>query len=245
MDDRAFMSWLTEELVALPTVFAVALGGSRARVAHHADSDWDFAIYYRGDFEPDALRAKGWDGQVSDVGAWGGGVMNGGAWLHLDGRRVDVHYRDIDAVEHWCQEAEAGRFHKELLLFYAAGIPTYVVMGELAVNVVLAGALPKPDYPDALAREAGRRWGADARASLGYAEAALGDRGDVTVALANASRGIIEAAHGLLAERKVWALNDKGIAEAAGLDRAAEWLLGAADRSELMNAIRRTAHVLE
>ena len=95
--------------------------------------------------------------------------MNGGAWLSIDGRRVDVHYRDLHDVLHWCREAEAGRFRKELLLFYAAGIPTYVLMAELAVNVVLVGDLPKPDYPAALAATAGRRWRADAGASLEYA----------------------------------------------------------------------------
>ena len=191
--------WLAAELSALPSVVAVSLGGSRARPNHHPDSDWDFAVYYRGRFEPDALRAKGWDGEVSEVGGWGGGVMNGGAWLTIDGRRVDVHYRDLDDVEYWCTEARAGRFNKELLMFYAAGIPTYVVMGELAVNVVLTGELPKPEYPDALATEASRRWRADAVASLGYGESAVAQRGDVTVAVANTARGIIEAAHSRLA----------------------------------------------
>ena len=46
MDDRDFTSWLTDELVALPGVVAVALGGSRVRGTHRPDSDWDFAIYY-------------------------------------------------------------------------------------------------------------------------------------------------------------------------------------------------------
>jgi hypothetical protein len=26
------------------------------------DSDWDFAVYYRGTFSPDSLRALGWPG---------------------------------------------------------------------------------------------------------------------------------------------------------------------------------------
>ena len=85
-------------------------------------------------FYPDALRGMRWEGEVSDVGGWGGGVMNGGAWLTVDGRRADVHYRDLDDVQFWCGEAEAGRFQKELLQFYVAGIPTYTVMGELAAE---------------------------------------------------------------------------------------------------------------
>ena len=70
MDDSEFVAWITGELANLPGVEAVALGGSRAQGTHRPDSDWDFSIYYRDHFDPAVLRAKGWDGQVSDVGAW-------------------------------------------------------------------------------------------------------------------------------------------------------------------------------
>jgi predicted nucleotidyltransferase len=218
MDDAAFEAWLATELAGLPRVLAVSLGGSRARGTHRPDSDWDLALYYRGSFDPDTLRTKGWPGEVSDIGGWGGGVMNGGAWLTIDGRRVDVHYRDLDEVEHWCDEAEAGRFSKELLLFYAAGIPTYVVMAELATHRVLSGLLPHPTYPNALAVAAGRRWLDDAQRSLAYAASALESRGDVAVALANTGRGLIEAAHSVLARRREWVTNEKGMVAQAGLD---------------------------
>ena len=36
--------------------------------------------------------------------------MNGGASVTIEGRRVDVIYRDLDAVEHWVSEANEGRF---------------------------------------------------------------------------------------------------------------------------------------
>lgn len=85
-----------------------------------------------------SLRAKDLDGEVSEVGGWGGGIMNGGAWLSIDGRPVDVHYRELGEVEHWCSEAREERFRKEFLLFYATAIPAYVVMAELAVNIVLS-----------------------------------------------------------------------------------------------------------
>lgn len=233
MDDRAFESWIGGELAALPGVVAVALGGSRARHVHLPDSDWDLAIYYRSGFDPDALRAKGWPGEVFDIGGWGGGVMNGGAWLTIGDRRVDVHYRDLNDVEHWCAEADAGHFRKELLLFYVAGIPTYVVMAELALNVVLSGVLPRPAFPEALAREAQRRWASDAVASLRYGEQAVRSRGDVAVGLANGARGLIEAAHGRLAARREWVTNEKLIVERAGLAEAARLLIGAADAVEL------------
>lgn len=244
VEDPAFEAWIASELAALPGVLAVTLGGSRAQGTHRPESDWDYAVYYREVFDPGSLRAKGWAGQVSEVGGWGGGVMNGGAWLTIDGRRVDVHYRDLDEVEHWCAEAAAGRFKKELLLFYAAGIPTYVVMAELAINRVLAGKLPRPSYPGLLAANAGRRWHHDALASLGYASAALGSCGDTAVALANASRGLIEAAQSVLASQEQWVLNEKGIVTRSGLAEDMGLLLAATDTGALQAAIEAiTAHV--
>jgi len=245
MEDRGFVAWIGAELATLPGVIAVALGGSRARDSHGPDSDWDLAIYYRQHFEPDALREKGWPGEVSEIGGWGGGVMNGGAWLTVEGRRVDVHYRDLNEVEHWCAEANAGRFHKELLLFYAAGIPTYVVMAELALNVTLSGELPRPAYPDALAREAHRRWATDAVASLRYGESAVRSRGDVAVGLANGARGLIEAAHGRLAARREWIVNEKQIVERAGLEAEAELLVAATNAVDLQAALRSLRQQLE
>jgi predicted nucleotidyltransferase len=232
-----FEHHVAEELSKLPGVLAVALGGSRARGTHRADSDWDFAIYYRRAFDPNTLRAKGWQGEVFDIGAWGGGVMNGGAWLTIDGRRVDVHYRDLDEVEHWCREAREGRFRKEHLLFYVAGIPTYVVMAELALNHVLCGSLPVPEYPDPLSRSASVRWHDDAQSSLSYAMRALGDRGDVTVAFANAVRAVLEEAHSRMAARKQWVLNEKGLADAAGLAEASQLLLVARTFEELNSVL--------
>jgi predicted nucleotidyltransferase len=244
VEDVVFEAWLAGELAALPGVLGVALGGSRAQGTHRPDSDWDYAVYYRGAFNPGYLRAKGWPGQVSEVGGWGGGVMNGGAWLTVEDRRVDVHYRDLDAVEHWCAEAAEGRFNKELLLFYVAGIPTYVVMAELATNRVLAGNLPRPSYPEQLATEAGRRWHKDALASLGYASSALRSRDDFAVALANCSRGLIETAQSVLAYQKQWVLNEKGIVGRAGLAWHAQLLLDAMDIASLRAAIATiTAHV--
>ena len=238
MDDTAFRQWFGSELAALPGVRAVTLGGSRASSTSHPASNWDFAIYYRRSFDPAALRTKGWPGEVSEIGGWGGGVMNGGAWLTVGERRVDVIYRDLDAVEYWAAEAEAGRFGKELLLFYVAGIPTYVLLAELPTHVVLSGDLPRRPYPPALATAASARWLADARASLWYAGAALRTRSDVPVGLANATRGLIEAAHSRLAARREWVLNEKGIVARAGLTAQAELLLAATDPAALSAAVQ-------
>ncbi|OQR63316.1 DNA polymerase subunit beta [Streptomyces maremycinicus] len=217
-DDRAFLADPAARLAALPHVRAVALGGSRAQGTHRADSDWDLAVYYRGSFEPAGLRAIGWEGEVSEVGGWGGGVFNGGAWLTIDGRRVDVHYRDLDVVEHEWAEAAEGRFRVEPLLFHLAGIPSYLVVAELAINQVLSGELPRPDgYPDALRRTAGERWHGTARATLAYALAHHAPAGRLAEVAGAVVTAAVQAGHGILAARGEWVTNEKRLLERAGL----------------------------
>ncbi|MER6028953.1 nucleotidyltransferase domain-containing protein [Streptomyces sp. NPDC001851] len=216
--DSDFLARTAERLASLPTVRAVALGGSRAQGTHRPDSDWDLAIYYRGPFDPDDLRAVGWPGEVSDIGGWGGGVFNGGAWLTIDGRRVDVHYRDLDVVEPELAEAEAGRFRVEPLLFHLAGIPSYLVVAELAVNQVLSGTLPRPaGYPAELRVTAAERWYGTARATLAYAKTNHAAHGRLTETAGFLATAAAQAAHGILAARGEWVTNEKRLLERAGL----------------------------
>ena len=84
-------------------------------------------------FDPGTLQSKGWPRQVFDADAWGGEVMNGGSRLTTGRHRVDVHHRDLDNVEYSTKQARQDRFRKECLLFYAVGIPTYIVMAELKI----------------------------------------------------------------------------------------------------------------
>jgi hypothetical protein len=177
--DEEFADYIADNLAGLPGVLAVSLGGSRASGANRPDSDWDFAVYYRGRFDPGDLGALGWPGEVFPVGGWGGGVFNGGAWLRVGDRPVDVHYRDLDDVEHQVAEAREGRFGIERLMFHLAGIPTYIVAAELALHRVLRGRLPRPEYPDKLRVAASQRWRADARLTLGYARSGHAARGHV------------------------------------------------------------------
>ena len=117
VDDAEFPRYVARRLSGIGGVTAVRLGGSRAAGTHRPDSDWDFSLYYRGRFDPGELAELGWPGEIFPVGGWGGGVFNGGARLRADGRRVDVHYRDLAGVEHHLAEAREGRFEIERLLF--------------------------------------------------------------------------------------------------------------------------------
>lgn len=101
MDDAlGFAQIVGRRAASLSGVLAVTLGGSRIQDDHQPDSDWDFGLYYRGRLDPDEVRSLGWAGTVVAPGDWGP-VMNGGAWLEVQGRRVDLHYRDLGVVGHW------------------------------------------------------------------------------------------------------------------------------------------------
>lgn len=142
----------------------------------------------------------------------------GGAWLTIDGRRVDVHYRDLDVVEHELAEAAAGRFHWAPLMFHLAGIPSYLVVAELAVNHVLRGHVPRPDgYPEALRRGASQEWRGRAGSTLHYARHGNAPRGQHTEVAGAIATAAMQTAHAVLAARGAWVTNEKRLLERAGL----------------------------
>lgn len=234
--EEQFAAMVAERAARIPGVLAVTLGGSRAQGSHRPGSDWDFGLYYRGRLDPGHVRALGWPGEVSEIGGWGGGVMNGGAWLQVDGHRVDLHYRDLDEVEHWLAEAEQGRFEIQRLLFYLAGIPTYVVVGELAVAKVLSGALPRPGFPAALRAAATRRWRREAAFTLDYAAAAYASRGDALGCAGLLAQAVLQAAHARVAAAGRWALNEKRLVEEAGLAHLTSRFARVGQRPEELHA---------
>ncbi|WP_127794671.1 nucleotidyltransferase domain-containing protein [Agromyces sp. LHK192] len=217
LDDDRFLASVADRLGTLGGVEAVALGGSRAQGTAGSGSDWDLAVYYRGGFAPEELRAVGWPGEVSEIGGWGGGVFNGGAWLEIDGRRVDVHYRDLDEVDAEIERAGRGEFHIEPLMFHLAGIPSYLVVAELALNRIVRGDLPTPAYPDALRRSASTEWAGRAGLHLDYAIAAHAEHGRWTQAVGLLSVAAVESAHAIAAHDGTWVTNDKRLLDAAGL----------------------------
>lgn len=211
MDAQSFAS----ELAHIPHVVAVVLAGSRATRRERLDSDWDFAVYYRGSINADDVRAMGYEGVVVEPGAWGR-IVNGGAWLTIGGERVDVLYRDIEFVEHWLREAQEGRYEVDNVAGQIAGTPTYVLAGELALGRVLHGELPEVTFPPKLRGSAPPRWLGSASFSLTQADT-YAKRGHVTECAGSVARAAVCAAHGRLAERGEWALNEKGIVGRAGL----------------------------
>jgi hypothetical protein len=119
-------------------------------------------------------------------------------------------------VEHWADEAAEGRFQVYLLGFHLAGIPTYMLTGELAISQTLWGELPRPDFPDALRRAAPAIWVGRAQRELDYAAYWAASENPISCAGALA-KVVIQAAHARLAHRGVWALNEKRIVQWAEL----------------------------
>lgn len=228
---------LADELAALPGAVAVVLGGSRATGTHRPDSDWDLGLYYRGGarpIDPGDLRGLGHGGFVSAVGEWGP-IVNGGAWLTVDGVPVDVLYRDLDRIEGWLAEAQAGRFEVVTQNGYVVGAPTYLPAGELAVCRPLAGEVPRPAFPDALADSAPWRWEGRAQVCLMFAQtyAGLGDAVCCTGMLAQA---VLCVAHARLAARREWVLNEKRLVARAGLDATQALIARPGDKPAALRA---------
>ncbi len=172
-------------------------------------------------------------------------MFNGGAWLQVEGRAVDVHYRDLDDVEHQIAEAREGRFRIKRLMFHLAGIPTYIVAAELALNRVLRGSLPQPEYPDKLRINASQRWRADARLTLGYARDAHAARGHVADTAGLIATAGAQAAHAVLAGRREWITNEKTLLDRAGLRSVDAVLSGlAADPEQLTRAVDAAGRLL-
>lgn len=194
-------------------VEAVLLGGSRATGTATADSDWDLGVYYRGSLDLAPLAELG---HVHPPGSWGR-LMNGGAWLDLAGTRVDVIFRDLDVVEHWTDEAHAGRFDVDGLLGYLAGFPTYTLSAEVGSSTPLYDQLAlDTSFPDQLRRTAPPRWRFHRDFSLHHARraAALGNE---IVALGQLSRAMVEEAHARHCAAGRWVLNEKRIQDGTGL----------------------------
>jgi hypothetical protein len=176
-------------------------------------------------------------GQVYAPGQWGR-IVNGGAWLTVDGTKVDLIYRDLDEVTRWTAAAEAGEFEIQREVGYVAGIATYVLAGELALGRVLAGDLPRPRFPPKLRQTAPQAWYRLAAGALHFADVHAGRR-DRVACLANLCQAVLATAQGRLAAAGEWVLNEKRITERAGLHATQDRLAQPGpELSTLVSAVR-------
>ncbi|MFI0166330.1 nucleotidyltransferase domain-containing protein [Streptomyces sp. NPDC017095] len=214
-------------LADIDGVVAVALGGSRASGTPGPGSDYDLGLYYRPPLDTAALRRlaaelTGAPVEVTEPGGWGPWV-DGGAWLTVDGHRVDWIYRDLDRVRRVWADCRAGRFETGTQPGHPLGVYSHAYAGEVALGQVLADpggeltALRRETrrYPEPLraALIAQARWEAPFILACARKGAARGDTFYVAGCL---FRAVGLLAHALHAHGRRWVLNEKGAVRAAG-----------------------------
>jgi hypothetical protein len=204
---------LVESLMAIPGVVGVARARGGDAMRPGPPGERAYLIYYRGTLDAAELRK-----------------------LELE---AEVIHRDLDAIEHWVAEASEGRFEIDAVDGWLAGRPTYVLVGELVTCEVLAGELPRPEFPAALREGAARRWRDAAAGALEIAESRA-SRGDVAGCAGLLAKATVATAQARLAERGEWVLAEAGIVRRAGLGRTEAILAATGDRPfDLERAVSR------
>jgi len=171
-------------------------------------------------------------------------VFNGGAWLEIDGRRSDVHYRDLDTIDREIAASREGRFDIEPLMFRLAGLPSYLVLAELAVKQVLRGELPAPGYPVALRERASGIWWDRAKRTFDYARANHAPYGRLAQCAGLVAQATSYAAHAVLAARGQWATNEKTLLTRAGLRQVDEFIAAARPDPGVMRDVVDRSHAV-
>ncbi len=160
----ALIALVVERLKRVPTILGITLGGSRAVGADTPESDFDIGLYYDGGrpFDRSALEgvARGLDdghrpGLMTEPGGWGP-LVDGGGWLVVMGRPVDLIYREVGRVRESIEASRQGRVTMHYQPGHPHGITSLALAGEIAEGRILhdpggiltslkAGALPYPD----------------------------------------------------------------------------------------------------
>jgi len=233
MPPDPLLTRLTFALADVPGVQAVVLGGSRARGSAHAASDYDIGLYFKTAIPLDTERVLAAAKDIADdpaattvtpVGEWGQWIV-GGAWLSVEGRKVDLLYRDADAVEAVMESCCAAVVTMDYQPGHPHGFCSAIWMGEIAYcqplhdpNGVIARlksiALP---YPPALRAALIRRFQWEISFGVENAELAAA-RGEQTHVAGCLYRSIACIAQVLFALNQRYLINEKGaLQEAARL----------------------------
>ena len=255
---------IADQLIEVPGVVGVVLGGSRARGAHLPSSDVDLGIYYERQFDVAALRrlAARLDpsAEITDPAGWGRWV-DGGGWLRIEGVAVDWIYRELARVEQQAARALRGEFEFHQQVGHPLGFLDVSYAGELGCARMLAdpsgrlAAISRrlDPYPSALRRSlSDLGWEASFCLDIAAKGAARGDTPYVALCL---SRSLLLCGHVICARDGRWVLNEKGlIAAAADLpgapdefqQRAADVLSDlTADPERLAHAVRACRSIVD
>jgi hypothetical protein len=216
----------------VPGVVAIVLGGSRARGTAQPTSDYDIGLYFSAACRLDTIRLQDAARALADdpaatatpVGEWGPWIV-GGAWLSVDGQKLDLLYRDIDAVRDVMEGCKAGRITMDYQPGHPHGFCSAIWMGEIAC----CQALHDPDqliaelksmafpYPAALREALIRKFQWEILFSIENAEIAV-QREEKTHIAGCTYRALACVAQVLFALNERYLINEKGaLQEAAEL----------------------------
>lgn len=221
---------VASRLNSVQGVDAVVLGGSWARGEGRPDSDLDLGIYYHPDRPPSikALRAvaaqiddRHTGDAVTDFGGWGPWI-NGGAWLRVEGQKVDWLYRDLTRVVDSIEASREGRITVHYQPGHSFGFPSYLYMGEINLclplkdpqgEIAVLTALTTP-YPAALKQAISDRFLWEAGFALETARSSA-NRGDATYVAGCLFRAVNCLTQVLFALNERYLINEKGAVVAA------------------------------
>ena len=247
----------------MPGVAAVTLGGSSASGTAQPDSDLDLGLYYDADqpFDLNFLQNLCRDlddagtAEATPIGGWGPWV-NGGAWLTVDGRRVDFIYRELGRVGASVEDALAGRVSLHAQVGHPHGIHGHHYAAELALGLSLHDPAQRlaslkrrlDGYPDALQTALILHYGWQPNFWLDGAAKGL-RRGDVHWVQGCAYQAVMALIQTLCARERVWLTNEKGAVAAAGRLSSAPpefemWVGAALSRLDL-DALRQLSAEVE
>lgn len=226
----ALAQMAVERASHVPGIQAVSLGGSHATGTTKPDSDIDLSLLYVAGkpFDLAALNAlcreldDSGQAEATPPGGWGPWV-DGGAWLTVQGVRVDFIYREIGRVEQSVQDALAGRVALHAQAGHPHGIHAHYYTAELATSVILhdqTGRLTAlkqqvEAYPTALADALRAYYGWSPGFWLDLADKGV-NRGDVHYAHGCAYQAVMAMVQTICARAGVWLLNEKGAVARAG-----------------------------
>lgn len=223
---QVLLRQLVGELVEIPGVAAIALGGSYASRTQHRDSDIDIGLYYLAEAPFDIAQVRRVAEGIADRpptvtgfyewGAW----VNGGAWIHTAAGKVDFLYRNINQIERAIENAQLGIVehdydqqptHGFFSIIYLAEMEICVPLYDPWLHIARLKQMMKP-YPHKLKEKviSDSLWSAEFTLLHASSFAKSGDVYNTVGCLTRASSNLTQA---LFALNEKYFINDKRVME--------------------------------
>ena len=230
MQHERLLQQLVDVLKPVHGLRAIVLGGSYASDSQRPDSDIDIGLYYYKEqlLDVEHIRTIATqlndipDPVVTDLGGWGTWV-NGGAWLTIQGQRVDFLYRNINFVSSTLDDCNAGIICSDYWQQPAYGFHSFMYCTE----TIICRSLSDPDeiiaslkakvaaYSPALKQAIVKNFLWSARFTLDntYKPAARGEVYIVAGCLARAIHSLVQVLYAL---NETYYISEKKLAADAG-----------------------------